>query len=161
MKMSRRARRMDQHHHRHKRSAALNMVSLMDIFTILVFFLLVSASEVELITPPKDVALPESRAETKPEQRLTVTVSRQAILVNDRQVVALPDVAQPGTDSDTPLPTLQATLAALPADKDSQLTLLADRSTSYAIIKRVLLTCAAAGFENTALAVLQVAESSP
>lgn len=155
MKMSRRARRMDQHHHRHKRTATLNMVSLMDIFTILVFFLLVNASEVELITPPKDVALPESRAATKPEQRLTVTVSATAILLNDRSVIAIGNLDAQDTG---PISALQTGLEALTAERDSQLTLLANRAIPYQLIKRVLQSCAAAGFENTALAVLQVAE---
>ncbi|MEJ2362362.1 MAG: hypothetical protein P8Z75_13220 [Gammaproteobacteria bacterium] len=42
MKESHRTRRMERHHKRNKKTATLNMVSMMDIFTILVFFLLVS-----------------------------------------------------------------------------------------------------------------------
>ena len=65
MKFAGRAARMDRHHKRHKRSTALNLVSLMDIFTILVFFLLVNSSDVEVLPSAKDVQLPESIAETK------------------------------------------------------------------------------------------------
>ena len=53
MNMSRRAKRMQMHHARRKdRNAALNMVSLMDIFTILVFFLLVNATSSEVLPSP-------------------------------------------------------------------------------------------------------------
>ena len=58
-----RAARMDRHHKRHKQGVSLNLVSLMDIFTILVFFLLVNSSDVEVLPNAKDVQLPESIAE--------------------------------------------------------------------------------------------------
>jgi len=51
---------MDRHHKRHKRNVALNLVSLMDIFTILVFFLLVNSSEVQTLPNARDLELPES-----------------------------------------------------------------------------------------------------
>ena len=49
MKMSRRAKRMDRHHRRNKGNAVLNLVSLMDIFTILVFFLLVNSGRLNAL----------------------------------------------------------------------------------------------------------------
>ena len=57
MVKSRRAKRMGRHHIRNKATAALNLVSLMDIFTILVFFLLVNSSEVEVLPNDKDIQL--------------------------------------------------------------------------------------------------------
>ena len=65
MKMSRRAKRMDRHHVRNSRHPRFNMISLMDIFTILVFFLLVNSAEVQ-VTSTKAIKLPESVAEEKP-----------------------------------------------------------------------------------------------
>ncbi|HBX40956.1 MAG TPA: biopolymer transporter ExbD, partial [Marinobacter adhaerens] len=41
MKTSRKAKRIRRHYGRMKKSGGLNLVSLMDIFTILVFFLMV------------------------------------------------------------------------------------------------------------------------
>ncbi|MCH8101169.1 MAG: biopolymer transporter ExbD, partial [Proteobacteria bacterium] len=43
MVKSGRAKRMEKHHKRNKAMGTLNLVSLMDIFTILVFFLLVNS----------------------------------------------------------------------------------------------------------------------
>ncbi len=161
MKMSRRAKRMALHHRRHKGTGALNMVSLMDIFTILVFFLLVNANEVELITPPKSVSLPESTAQARPQQTVTVTVSPDAILVNERKILGISRQLLAG---EGPLNSLVKALAALENAQDTEhatLTVLADRSIEYALIKRILQSATAAGFADIALAVLQAPEALP
>lgn len=63
MKSSRRAGRIRRHHGRVQRAGGLNLVSLMDIFTILVFFLMVNSSDVKVMQSTADVALPQSTAE--------------------------------------------------------------------------------------------------
>ena len=80
MKMSRRAKRMQRHHKRLKGGAAINLVSLMDIFTILVFFLLVNSSDVQNVPSTKDVILPESVAEQKPKETIFIVVSEKDLL---------------------------------------------------------------------------------
>ena len=60
MKFMGRAARMERHHKRHKGGAGINLVSMMDIFTILVFFLLVNSSEVEVLPNAKEFVLPDS-----------------------------------------------------------------------------------------------------
>ena len=47
MVKSGRAKRMEKHHKRNKGAGALNLVSLMDIFTILVFFHAIGDSRIE------------------------------------------------------------------------------------------------------------------
>ena len=55
---------MERHHKRHKAEGEINLVSMIDMLTILVFFLLVySTEEVEILPSAKDVQLPESMAE--------------------------------------------------------------------------------------------------
>ena len=81
MAKSARAKRMEKHHRRHKGAGALNLVSLMDIFTILVFFLLVNSSDVQTLPNAKDLKLPESIAEKKPEENVVVLVGKTDILV--------------------------------------------------------------------------------
>ena len=75
MQMSQRARRMERRNDRGKKSAGLNLVSLMDIFTILVFFLLVNSGQVETLPNAKDIKLPESIAEQKSRETVIVTVT--------------------------------------------------------------------------------------
>ena len=80
-----RAARMERHHKRHK-LGGLNLVSLMDIFTILVFFLLVNSSEVEVLPNAKEVQLPESIAEQRARETVVVLVTPEHLLVQGRAV---------------------------------------------------------------------------
>ena len=72
---------MERHHKRMKRSGSgLNLVSMMDIFTILVFFLLVSSGETEVLPNPKDIQLPESMALERARETVVVMVTGDNIL---------------------------------------------------------------------------------
>ena len=92
MKKSGIAQRMQQNHRRFLRPARLNLVSLMDIFTILVFFLLVNSGDSEILHVNKQVRLPESVADQPPELMTTVTVSESGISVDGRSVATMTDV---------------------------------------------------------------------
>ncbi|MDZ7767644.1 MAG: biopolymer transporter ExbD [Woeseiaceae bacterium] len=72
--MSARAKRMDRRHERAKKGGSLNLVSLMDIFTILVFFLLVNSSDVEVLPNAKDIQLPQSIAEEKAKESVVILI---------------------------------------------------------------------------------------
>ena len=76
---------MERHHQQRKRPG-VNLISLMDIFTILVFFLLVSSSDVQQIPNKKDIRLPTSIAQTAPRETLVIAVTREQILVQGRRV---------------------------------------------------------------------------
>ena len=76
-----RAARMERHHQRHQRNVTLNLVALMDIFTILVFFLLVNSGEVQTLPNAKDLSLPESVAEQRARESVVVVVTEQDLLV--------------------------------------------------------------------------------
>jgi biopolymer transport protein ExbD len=56
VRQSRRIKRMSRNR---LKISKMNLTSLMDVFTILVFFLLVNSGSVELVEAPKDVKLPE------------------------------------------------------------------------------------------------------
>ena len=99
MVKSARAKRMEKHHRRNKGSGALNLVSLMDIFTILVFFLLVNSSDVQTLPNAKDMKLPESIAEKKPQENVVVLIGKTDILVQGTPVAKIADVmATKGND---------------------------------------------------------------
>lgn len=162
MKMSNRAERMERHHKRWGRAGALNLVSLMDIFTILVFFLLVNSSDGEVLPSTRSVQLPESVAEDKPRETVVVMVNGTDILVQGRKVAST-DAALAGDAS--VIPALKAALAeqearilradatATPAQRE--ITIMGNKEIPYALLKRVMATCADAGFGQVSLAVLQ------
>jgi len=92
MSVSRRAKRMSRHHARTKRTASLSMVSLMDIFTILVFFLLVSSSSVQDLPNAKKIQLPESVSDQLPKETVVIVVGADDIVVQGRKIASVADV---------------------------------------------------------------------
>ena len=164
MKMSRRAKRMDRHHKRNKGRAALNLVSLMDIFTILVFFLLVNSGDVQVLPNAKALSLPESAAEQKPKETLVVMVNQNEILLQGRRVI---DLAQPLPPGNL-LPSLKAELQlhaerakASPLEPfKGNITIMGDKEIPYNLLKRVMATCADSEYPRISLAVLRRAEKA-
>ncbi|NOR67476.1 MAG: biopolymer transporter ExbD, partial [Woeseiaceae bacterium] len=92
MRKSARAQRMERRHERGKKGIALNLVALMDIFTILVFFLLVNSSDVETLPNAKDIQLPQSIAEAKAKESVVILISEEDILVQGSPVAKVADV---------------------------------------------------------------------
>ncbi len=136
---------------RGKRAGALHLVSLMDIFTILVFFLLVNSSDVEILEVAPDVRLPDSSAESEPRPDVVVSVSNEAVRVNGEAVVQLSEVLA-GDDIIGPLVDV---LRERRPFADAQVTVMADRGAPYALLRRILATCEAAQFVHVAFAVNQ------
>jgi len=157
-----RAARMDRHHTRHKKGISLNLVSLMDIFTILVFFLLVNSSEVEVLPNAKDVQLPESIAETRARESVVVLVTDTEILVQGRVISRIDEVL---ASNELVIPALKAELLAQASrslldneDQDAagrEVTIMGDKEIPYHLLKRVMATCTDADYGQLSLAVLQ------
>jgi biopolymer transport protein ExbD len=157
MKMSRRALRMQRQHKRRRFGASLNMVSLMDIFTILVFFLLVHSSDVESLPSAKSIKLPESLAEKAPKQTVVVTVNDHDILVQGRKVASVTEVMNSAVDLIDPLKAeldYQAGRTAA-GPKGREITIMGDKEIPYRLLKKIMLTCVRASYENISLAVMQ------
>ena len=168
MKFMGRASRMERHHKRHKAGAAINLVSLMDIFTILVFFLLVNSSDVEVLPSAKDIVLPDSTAEEKARESVVVLLTETQVLVQGRPVAELKAI---NASDALIIPELKAALesqtgrAILAAEGDDaiadrEVTIMGDRAIPYSLLKKVMATCTAADYGRLSLAVLQKAENT-
>lgn len=162
MKESHRTRRMERHHKRNKQHAGLNMVSLMDIFTILVFFLLVSTSDSESLPGMKDIKLPESTAEQKPKENIVIQISNNNIMVQGKPIVSTKQVLR---DKGSVIPELLNALNQITKEKTSRrtdekkvkkrgVTVMGDRTIPYVLLKKIMLTCASTEFTNISLAVI-------
>ena len=163
MQKSRRAQRMDQRHKRSKKATvALNLVSLMDIFTILVFFLLVNSSDVEVLPNTKDIQLPESIAEEKAKETVVIVISDVDIIVQGTPVAKVAEVlARTGND----IPQLRQALLSQndrvlrkEAQDDiagREVTIMADKDIPYRLLKKVMATCTESEYGQISLAVLQ------
>ena len=91
MKENRRMKRMARSGKR-TAGASLNLVSLMDVFTILVFFLLVNSGSSDVMEPPKNIQLPDSMVETKPRETVVVMITPEQILVQGVPVITTQEV---------------------------------------------------------------------
>ena len=162
MVKSARAKRMDKHHARHKGSATLNLVSLMDIFTILVFFLLVNSSDVETLPNAKDLQLPESIAEKKAKETVVIIIGEEDIIVQGVPIAKVADVmALKGND----IPELRQALKSQndrvlrrEAQDDiagREVTIMGDKEIPYRLLKKVMATCTESDYGQISLAVLQ------
>jgi biopolymer transport protein ExbD len=164
MQMSARAKRMERHHRRHKRGSQINLVSMMDIFTILVFFLLVSSVNVEVLPNPRDLKLPESIAEQRARENVIVMITGEEILVQGRPVATITEVM---ARDDLAIPALEQALRSQ-SDRvlrkesmaniaDREITIMGDRALPYKVLKRVMAACTAADYGRLSLAVTQKA----
>lgn len=163
-----RAARMDRRHKRHKRGVALNLVSLMDIFTILVFFLLVNSSEVEVLPNTRDVRLPESTAEMPPRENVVVLVTDDEVLVQGRVVARIADVMAndaiviPELKEALERQTERALSAQMRDDATHrEVTIMGDRDLPYRLLKKIMATCTEADYGRLSLAVMQKAAELP
>lgn len=79
--------------HMDAESGSLNMNSMMDMMTIILLFLLKSFStDGALVTASEELRLPESFLGEKPNKELQVSVTKDAILVNNNQLMPVSDI---------------------------------------------------------------------
>jgi biopolymer transport protein ExbD len=161
MRNSRRIKRMGRNR---LKISKMNLTSLMDVFTILVFFLLVNSGSVEILDAPKEVTLPESRVESKPRETVVIFISPTEVLVQGQLVALVDEIIE---NKASVLDPIAARLAELKSNvigtstqvvaSSHEVTILADKSVPFIVIKTVMSTCTSEGYENVSLAVTQKA----
>ncbi len=159
MRNTRRLKRMSRNR---VKIGKMNLTSLMDVFTILVFFLLVNSGSVEVVEAPKDVKLPESMVQSKPRETVVISVSPEEVLIQGRLAGDVESIL--GGDEAT-IENVRAHLAELKENiigtstatvaASQEVTILADRSVPFIVVKDIMSTCTAEGYENVSLAVIQ------
>lgn len=160
MKLSPLQKRAERHA-RNKFSVDLNLVSLIDIFTILIFFLLANASEVEVLPSTKAVKLPESTAEKTPKETLVVLVSNQDIVVQGRKVSSVSEAMKADGDLIAPLKAeldYHAGRQLIRKEKEARnkaITIMGDKEISYRLLRKIMVTCARANYSDISFAVIQ------
>jgi biopolymer transport protein TolR len=163
MKKSYRAARMERHHKRFGKSS-LNLVSLMDIFTILVFFLLVNSSNVQQLPSSKAIKLPESTAQQLPKETVIVLVNNQQILVQGRVIAS---VAQVMASEKNIIPELlqemaiqsQTSFQEVTEEEGRDVTVMGDKEIPYKLLRKILATLSEANYTNISMAVMKRSNS--
>nr|WP_202560353.1 biopolymer transporter ExbD [Alcanivorax sp. DP30] len=153
---------MARHHSKHKTVAALNLTSLMDIFTILLIFLLVNNNNAAKLPDNKDIQLPESIAQELPSEVLTIQVSPSDIIVEGQRIAGTEAVRQQEERTVQALiDELQfraAQALAVSPEGEREIMILADRDVPYVVIKKLMRSCMETPYTKVAFAVLKVAE---
>ncbi len=164
MKLTPRQRRAERRG-RNQTMVDMNLVSLIDVFTILIFFLLSNSGGVETLPSPRAVKLPESVAQTQPRETVIVVVSATEILVGGRKVASVADVIDVPGDLIVPLKAeldLQASRQVIRKENEAdskRLTIMGDKDIPYRLLRKIMATGARANFSVVSFAVRQRFES--
>lgn len=149
------------------KKTTLSLVSLMDVFTILVFFLLSNSSSNEVLSNPKEIALPDSVVESKARETIVIFVSDKVILLQGEPVMATDEALLSKKEiivslRDELLKQKDKIIgiATKAAAKGKEVTILADKKIPFKLLKRIMSTCTSAGYAKISLAVIQKASQS-
>jgi len=163
MKNSRRMKRMSRNR---VRITKMNLTSLMDVFTILVFFLLINSATTEVLETPKRITLPESAVESKPRDTVVIFVSSEQVIVQGEPVVLIDDIlAMDGQDIEPigqRLDELSDNIIGLKTQivaESQEVTILADKSVPFSVVRQVMSTCTNNGYGRISLAVMQKSQN--
>ena len=138
----------------------MNLVSLIDVFTILIFFLMSNVG-VETLATTRAVKLPESLAQKTPKETLMVVVTGSEILVGSKVVASVVDALAVDGDLIQPLKSeldlqvgREVVLKANEADS-KRVTIMGDKDIPYKLLRKVMATAARSGYTDVSFAVRQ------
>ncbi|HWJ05356.1 MAG TPA: biopolymer transporter ExbD [Steroidobacteraceae bacterium] len=145
-----------------REDAELNLIPLIDILSVMVAFLLVYSTDVEVVQNTKGVEIPQSTAEAQPNQSVVVMITKEHLFVQGEVVATIAQVRDPSMPLIDPLravldrPMLASSGAVVEVDIGSrEITVLADKSLPYEVVRKVMATCTAADYGKISLAVLE------
>jgi biopolymer transport protein TolR len=140
----------------------MTLVPFIDMLTILVVFLLVHTSDVDVLPNTKNISIPESISDKKPRPTVVVMITKDALLVDGRSVISVAQVIDAQDPVIAPLKqALQAQADTVLKDAakedlaDREVTILGDRTTPYSVLRKVMATCTDADYGKVSLAVIE------
>jgi biopolymer transport protein TolR len=159
--MSSRARRMMTHHLRNRNESELNLIPMIDILSVLVSFLLVYSTEVEVVQNTKGIEIPESIVTAKPRETVVVMLTRDELFVQGERVATIAEVQASADLIIAPLreallrPRIIGRAMAEREIAEREVTVMADKSLPYEVLKKVMSTCTDADFGKISFATMQ------
>jgi biopolymer transport protein ExbD len=140
------------------------LTPLMDVFTILVFFLLFHSSGRDVLETPKQIKLPDSIVETKPRETVVILVSPREVLVQGDSVVSTPALyddrignVREVTERLQQLDRNIIGISTKTVAESKEVTILADKTIPFKVLKKIMTTCTDSGYGKISLAVVQKA----
>ncbi|MBI1820348.1 MAG: biopolymer transporter ExbD [Nitrospirae bacterium] len=141
---------------RHLEPPRLNLTAMVDVFTVLLVFLLKSYATEGNLTAPVPVNLPVSTASTISEMTIVVTVTEKALFLENSKIEDSTFLSPETADIPKFNEALSSFLQKIPnPPKEKKVTILGDKKTPYYLLKKVIYTCAQNGLSDISLAVFQ------
>jgi biopolymer transport protein ExbD len=154
--------RIKRHRKRHHGASHFALIPFIDMMTILVVFLLAHTAEVDILPNTKNIAIPQSLSEHKPNPTVVVMITKDSLYVDGRLVSSVADLE---ASRDPVIAPLKAALiaqndtilsAAQKADiSKREVTIMGDKSTPYSLLKKIMLTCTEADYGKVSFAVVE------
>ena len=164
MSLSKRTRRAAQHSRR-REEVELNLIPMIDIMSVMVSFLLVYSADVEAIQTTKGVEIPQSIAEQKPRDAVVVMITKDQLFVQGEPIASMDDIRAAKTPLIDPLTAVLRRPLLWTNDTaeglaQREITVIADKSLTYDVVRKVMSTCTSEGFGHISLAVVEKDSSS-
>lgn len=143
-------------------NAKLSLIALMDIFTILVFFLLMNSGDSSQIENARLVKLPDATSAKAPYADVVIMLDEENIYIEDKAIASIEKVIDKPDELIEPLQVFLKAhmekvgeLKGFEKENGLALTIMGNKNVSYELIRTVMKTCQFENFRNISLAVNQ------
>jgi biopolymer transport protein ExbD len=149
------------HQMRNRADAQLNLIPMIDILSVMVSFLLVYSTNVEVVQNSKGIEIPQSISEQQPRVTVVVMLTRDDLFVQGERIASIAEVRATAGDIILPLraalkrPTLVGQEVSEQDLAEREITVMGDKTLPYDVLKKVMATCTDADYGRISLAVLQ------
>jgi biopolymer transport protein TolR len=147
---------------RHAGASHFALIPFIDMMTILVVFLLAHTAEVDILPNTKNISIPQSLSERKPNAAIVVMVTTDSVYVDGKLVGSIAEIVANSGNVFEPLKAAlvaQNELALGGAQRTEiakrEVTIMGDKSTPYSVLKRIMLTCSDAEYGKVSFAVVE------
>jgi biopolymer transport protein TolR len=147
---------------RHAGASHFALIPFIDMMTILVVFLLAHTAEVDILPNTKNISIPQSLSERKPNAAIVVMVTTDSVYVDGKLVGSIAELVANSGNVFEPLKAAlvaQNELALGGAQRTEiakrEVTIMGDKSTPYSVLKKIMLTCSDAEYGKVSFAVVE------
>ena len=147
---------------RHAGASHFALIPFIDMMTILVVFLLAHTAEVDILPNTKNISIPQSLSERKPNAAIVVMVTTDSVYVDGKLVGSIAEIVANSGNVFEPLKAAlvaQNELALGGAQRTEiakrEVTIMGDKSTPYFVLKKIMLTCSDAEYGKVSFAVVE------
>ena len=154
--------RIKRHRERRHGASHFALVPFIDMMTILVVFLLAHTAEVDILPNTKNISIPQSLSERKPNAAVVVMITKDSLYVDGQLVGSLQDVIANQGPFFAPLKTAlmaqneRSLRGAQQTDiAKREVTIMGDKSTPYSVLKKIMMTCSEAEYGKVSFAVVE------